>query len=451
MPIRNRQVDFLKFRKLHPEFSYLSFHREIEKDTLYIRYHFSDGKIDFYPEYHIPLSCDNMNIDSRLLDNLLFHIGLCELISYWKSSCAPLVKIYPYRLSKEAEQWWKKLFYNGLGEFRYLNGIEHTEEDFVRFEYLSDRSFSAIESAENSGILIPVGGGKDSAVTLELLKQSTEKITPFTLNGIPASFRTIEAAGFDLTQSISVKRKLDPALLKLNDQGYLNGHTPFSALLAFVSLTTAVLHQKKFIALSNESSANESTVPNTNINHQYSKSFEFEEDFRAYYKRYITFSVDYFSFLRPLTESGIACIFSSLEQHHRTFRSCNCGSKQDIWCGRCPKCLFVWIILSPYLSEEYLTDIFGKNLGNDMVLLEDFKKLSGLSTEKPFECVGTIDEVRQSVVEAYKKGRQNNRLYQYFMENHSGANSQGFGFHHILSNRHFVPEQFLVILKNILS
>lgn len=418
-PFQKRQDDFLKFRMLHPAFSYRSFRKETRSDTLWVQYHFSDGTTDFRPEYLFPLPAEAWEIDAELLDNLLFHVGLCELISYWKSSCAPLVKIYPYALDETAEAWWKKLFYNGLGEFRYLNQIDCEEEDFVAFEYHSDKFPQKMEIADVEGVMVPVGGGKDSAVTLELLKAQGEAITPFTMNAIPASIRTIEQAGFQVADSLNVQRKLDPALLQLNAQGYLNGHTPFSALLAFVALTAAALHRKSRIALSNESSANEPTIPNTKINHQYSKSLEFEEDFRAYCKRFMTPSIVYFSYLRPLSELEIASLFSMMTQHHHTFRSCNAGSKEDIWCGNCSKCLFVWIILSPYLSEKQLIDIFGKNLGADLALLEDFQKLAGLSDEKPFECVGTIGEVRYSIAKAFENGHQNNRLYQYFMKNQS--------------------------------
>lgn len=447
MSRKNRQADFIRLRMLHPVFSYLDFGWRIEANSMFVRYHFSDGIHDFHPEYVLPLPDEFVVKDEQLLDNLLFHIGLCEVISYWKSSCAPEIKIHPFALSKEGETWWKKLFYHGLGEFRYLNRIQCDEGAFVQFSYESERHPEPVETDIAGGVLVPVGGGKDSAVTLELLKAVQEDVTPFMMNGIPASFRTIERAGFSPEKSINIKRSLDSTLLKLNEEGYLNGHTPFSALLSFAALTMAVLYKKKHIALSNESSANESTIPGTKINHQYSKSLEYENDFRSYYKKYITPSIEYFSFLRPLTESAIARLFAGLPQHHATFRSCNCGSKSDTWCGRCSKCLFVWIILSPYLSSDALSTIFGKDLGADMSLLEDFKKLSGLLPEKPFECVGTVDEIRQSIAYAFRNGHQDNELYLYFMKNMPDGFVPSHNISHKLSPSHNVPAEFLVILK----
>jgi len=430
--MRNRYQDFLYFREKHPVFSYFGFNWEVRNGMLNVRYHFSDGTHKFFPQYLFPLvenskaaqiqDCKNKNA-RKTFDNLLFHIGLCEVISYWKASCTPILDIHPFSLDEEAEKWWKKLFYNGLGEFRYLNGIECDEKKFIQFRYPASKKLLYNDdtlkcSHPFEGILIPIGGGKDSAVTLELLSKTTGRnnITPFTLNGIPASKRTIIQAGFSLEKSIDATRKLDPLLLKLNANGYLNGHTPFSALLAFITLLAAVLYEKHDIALSNESSANEATITGTNINHQYSKSFEFETDFRTYYQRYITSEVNYYSFLRPFTESEIAKLFSTLPHHFLSFRSCNAGSKTDSWCCNCSKCLFVWIILSPYLSVKQLIAIFGKDLGADFQLLEDFNKLCGLSPEKPFECVGTIEEVNHSIITAFQNGHRKNVLYQYFMK-----------------------------------
>jgi hypothetical protein len=104
--------------------------------------------------------------------------------------------------------------------------------------------------------------------------------------------------------------------------------------------------------------------------------------------------VQYFSFLRPLSELQIAKLFSQCKAYHPVFRSCNVGSKTDSWCGHCPKCLFTWIILSPFLSREKLTAIFGKDLMADESLQPILEELNGTAAVKPFECVGTVEEVR---------------------------------------------------------
>ena len=109
--------------------------------------------------------------------------------------------------------------------------------------------------------------------------------------------------------------------------------------------------------------------------------------------------------LRPLTEFQIGMLFSKIEKYHKTFKSCNLGSKEETWewCCHCPKCLFVYTILSPFLYKEKLINIFGSDLFEDKTLLETFKELLGYKETKPWECVGTYEEVRYAVSLLIKK------------------------------------------------
>ena len=229
------------------------------------------------------------------------------------------------------------------------------------------------------------------------------------MNPRGATVECARVAGFAIDDVLVIRRTIDPVLLDLNKQGYLNGHTPFSAMLAFYTHLASVLSGIPNVALSNESSANEPTVlvrdrsgANENkwdsVNHQYSKSLEFEDDFRAYSP-----SFNYFSFLRPLTELQIAMLFSRFTAYHDVFRSCNVGSKQDIWCGHCAKCLFAYIILSPFIAPERLNAIFGKSMLDDMTLRTEFLQLTGHAETKPFECVGTVSEVNAALSMAIER------------------------------------------------
>ena len=98
-------------------------------------------------------------------------------------------------------------------------------------------------------------------------------------------------------------------------------------------------------------------------------------------------------------------MFVSHKKYLPVFRSCNLGSKvsPDIWCGECPKCLFVALILSPFLSREELCGIFGRDMLSDADMKEYFIELIGQSEHKPFECVGSIDEVNLAVTLAIRR------------------------------------------------
>ena len=423
-----------KFDALREAFSTFTFESQtVTKDNGTLRLSFSfniDDRYRFRPTLEIParpfFDWDSIPMDE--LEFLTFQIGMTELVSYWKIACPKKVVIKPFALTESQVKFWKKLYYNGLGEFLYLNGITVSEAELMHIESAGNLPFASVGTKLEDKVLVPIGGGKDSVVTLECLRNEMPVI-PMIVNPRGATLNCVKVAGYGANDFIVINRTLDPTMLKLNAEGYLNGHTPFSALLAFISVLVAFGSRSKYIALSNENSANEATVPGTNINHQYSKSIEFERDFRNYVAENLNDEVQYFSFLRPLSELQIAKLFARCEAYHPVFRSCNVGSKTDSWCGHCPKCLFTWIILSPFLPKEKLIAIFGKDLMADESLRPIFEELNGTIPVKPFECVGTVEEVRAC------------------MEAADGCREKIEGILHRFNDEHFLPEKFVEILK----
>jgi len=456
MPKSSKHGKYLQLSDEFPVFIFEEFNFSLEHAGLKAKFHFNLGnRYHFYPELFIPRNnwAFPDEVLNSLLPSLIFNIGMVELISYWKAACPPEVIIRPAGLTQDQVQWWKKLYFFGLGEFFYLNSIEADEKSFMEIKTEAE-VFSVLATPDmGAGVIIPVGGGKDSAVTLELLRGSFE-IMPLVLNPRGATSAVIEKSGIPGGKTLLITRTIDPLLIELNNKGFLNGHTPFSALLAFISLTAALLTGRKYIALSNESSANEATIPGTKINHQYSKSIEFEDDFREYVNKFITRKIEYFSFLRPLGELQIAWLFSHMPAYHTVFRSCNAGSKTDTWCGKCPKCLFTFIILSPFMGTEALTSVFGRNLLDDPGLLETLLKVTGLADEKPFDCIGTIDEVNLALGATLElmQGKELPRLLKEYSESPSYHGYREHDFRTLLSswqpNR--LPMQFEEVLKNAL-
>lgn len=436
-----------KFDLLRKEFPSFTFERQTVKrynGMLSLAFDFNlDNRYHFRPTLEIPARpfFDWESIPDSQLEALAFQIGMTELVSYWKIACPKQVLVKPFALTASQKAFWKKLYYNGLGEFLYLNSITVSEEELMELESEGEH-FAKVELPLKEKTLVPIGGGKDSVVTLECLRDMMP-VTPLIVNPRGATLNCVQTAGYEEDAFIVIHRTLDPTMLKLNAEGYLNGHTPFSALLAFISMLVAFGSRSKYIALSNENSANESTVPGTNINHQYSKSIEFESDFRNYVAENLNREVQYFSFLRPLSELQIASLFARYEAYHPVFRSCNVGSKTDSWCGHCPKCLFTWIILSPFLTREELVSIFGKDLMADASLQPILEELNGTAPVKPFECVGTVEEVRACLNASAKASEP--------VVAGSSRSIEGPTVEEILhrfNNEHFLPAKFEQILKS---
>ena len=388
---------FLELREKYKEIIYREFLIDEVDNDLVITFVFEiPGLTTFKPT--ISFSKDlikNSFVNDELMKKIIFHIGMIELISYYKCCCPGKVVIEAGYLSDYDMSWFKKLFYNGLGEFLYKNNIEISEDDLFDFDIKGEEVILKDVFYQGYGNLIPVGGGKDSVVTLELLKEYKDDNMCFIINPKGANIECCYVAGYNDGDVVKIKRVIDKNLLDLNSQGFLNGHTPFSSIVAFISYLMAYLTNKKYIVLSNENSANEATVIGTKINHQYSKSYEFEKDFHEFTVKNYGIDIMYFSMLRPLKEIQIAMLFSKYTKFHKVFKSCNLGSKGSTWewCCSCPKCLFVYIMLAAFLPKNEMVEMFSKDLFEEVSLEKDFIELIGEGETKPFECVGSISEV----------------------------------------------------------
>lgn len=438
-------MNFNELRNKYPNFIYHDYKIEDIDDNLVITYNMEiEGLSTFNPCFKLAKKIiTNQNINNDIFKALVFNIGMVEAISYYKLTCSQNFIIESGYLSEEDLSWWRKLYYLGLGEFRYVNKINITEKEFLTFKCQNEKVSYIDANFKASGNMICIGGGKDSIVSLELLKEMDNVC--FTINAKEIQKECIKVAGY--ADFINVSRILDQRMLDLNKEGYLNGHTPFSSIVAFYSYLIAYLTNRQYIVLSNESSANEPTVLNTKINHQYSKSIEFEKDFNDYIKRQFNLDIHYFSLLRPLKEIQIAYLFSKYKKYHYVFKSCNVGSKSIPWkwCGSCPKCLFVFIILSPFLDLDYLTDVFGKNLLADEKLLDIFLELLGKKDTKPFECIGTIEEVTYAVSKAIIKNQGNLPYLLKYYQEHFAIMTKDLLQEY--NPEHLVPLNFEMIIK----
>ncbi|MGN0032214.1 MAG: hypothetical protein ACI358_00280 [Candidatus Limimorpha sp.] len=446
-----------KFDYLRATFSFFCFQKYnyfVEDGEFFAEFCFSlDDKVFFNPKFSVPARDFYQweSIPKHLLDVVVFNIGMVELVSYWKIACPRKVIVRPFSLDEDQVRWWKKLYFNGLGEFFYVNGIAADIDSFMEIESCGEPAHvdNGCRLSLADTAIVPVGGGKDSVVTLELLK-AKKPVIPFIINPRGATRECVAMSGFSEAQTATVLRTLDPTMLKMNAEGYLNGHTPFSALLAFYSVLVGLASKCGYIALSNESSANEPTVPDTEINHQYSKSVAFENDFRQYVKSYFNTDIQYFSFLRPLNELQIARLFSLLDNgFRRVFKSCNVGSKTDSWCGKCPKCLFTWFAMSPFINRKDLSSIFGKDLLKDNDLKPILHQLDGDAEVKPFECVGTVGEVRACLNHILMNDNDLNDTFLKDAAIEDGPSVTDFISQFDENNN--LPDSFSIILKEALN
>ncbi len=214
--------------------------------------------------------------------------------------------------------------------------------------------------------------------------------------------------------NLSISRHFDTKIIQLaKELGGLNGHVPISVMFALAGVLLAVLTKSKYVAVGNEAAA---SIPNLywngkEINHQWSKSLEFEKLFQTYVEKNISPEICYFSAIRHLSSIAVTKIFSNHPEYFGEFTSCNKVFRIDPanrpngrWCGQCDKCLSSFILFAPWLSKEQLISIFDENLLDKSSLKDSFLALLEIKGHKPLDCVGTTEEIRSSTHEIIKNG-----------------------------------------------
>jgi hypothetical protein len=319
-------------------------------------------------------------------------------VSYYKTSLPKTIEV-GHPVSPADASFFQTVYEKGLGELFYKNGID--PNGIVRFEpnmEVAPLAPAAKPAKKKMKVLCPFGGGKDSVVTAMLLREAGHDVTLLRVGAHGAIDALAKALGFPL---LLVDRRLDPKLFEINAKGGLNGHVPITAILSALAVLVAETAGFDVVAFSNERSASDANVTwnEAEINHQWSKSLEFEKAFRAHLAETCGTAVEYVSLLRPWSEIRIVKEFVRFEKALPLFTSCNKnwkitpGEKQKtLWCRNCPKCAFTGLLLAAFLPREHVVELQGGDVLTEKALLPTYRELLGLEGHKPFECVGTPHE-----------------------------------------------------------
>ncbi len=316
----------------------------------------------------------------KLLDWLAVasSFGLFNVEYYGQINCE-------FPLTKAETDFFEKLLYFGLGEFRYVNKIPIDSKTTVRGNGNQSEAYAQTPARQVNPLLLN-GGGKDGSVSALLLADAGINATWFQ-RGSSAAQRSVVSAWN--MPDITIKRTLDP-----NRRGRkFGGHRPINASLALISVLFACLANYDSVIASNEASANEGNmvIDGFTLNHQYSKSLEFETDFSTLLKEF-NIPVKYFSLLRPLHELQIAVIAANLPAEKLgAITSCNNGTGTGQWCLNCAKCAFVALVMTAAGSEA-AAKVWGRQVICEPALRQHLLELLDPDVPKPLDCVGTLHE-----------------------------------------------------------
>ncbi|MDY7104819.1 MAG: hypothetical protein S0880_26840 [Actinomycetota bacterium] len=374
--------------------------------TVALRYGFDDTHT-FTEVVELPPFADLPAPRRAALGRVLDLLHLAAGVSYHKAALASRVTIERPATAAELDLV-ARLYRYGLAELRWRNRLPLDDEPVIEAaEIVHPSPVDGVVLAHRP--LVPVGGGKDSAVALEVARAAgAGEPLAFSVGRHRPIDATIEVAG---VEAVHVRRRIDPALIALNDHGAINGHVPVTAVVSLLALATALIVGADDVLFANERSA---SAPNLvadgiGVNHQWSKGRDFEVLLAGLVATHVTPELGYRSVLRPVSELGILAIFAGLPQYHPVFTSCNRvfaireENRATSWCGNCDKCRFVTLGLAPFLPRAEVTAILGADLLDDPTQRAGFAELCELDGHKPFECVGEASESRFAAVAAAKR------------------------------------------------
>jgi hypothetical protein len=321
-------------------------------------------------------------------------------ISYYKAGMPPQIRVESIGLDSSIALFLDELYRHGLGEFAYQNKLDLRER--IRFPATAAAAPAAPRLSLPRRTLVPIGGGKDSLVSVGLLAAADEDATAVWVGNSPLIAACAARTGLPL---LNLRRGLSPLLFEYNKAGAYNGHVPVTAINSAIIAVAAILYGYDAIAFSNERSASSATLEYDGqpVNHQWSKGWAFEQAFGDLLHARVPADLDYFSLLRPLSELAVAARFTRSMRYDDVFSSCNRNFRIlgpqpiDRWCGQCPKCHFVFLALAPFMPKPRLLAIFGRNLLDDPSLAAGFDALLEYQEHKPFECVGEGIESRAAL------------------------------------------------------
>ncbi len=348
---------------------------------------------DYKQEYFDKLSKDQWDV-------LIGNVGLMTSPSLLNLDKIHEIHCTFLNLSPSACRFFEDYLSGELAEYRFLNGID--PKLHIKVTGNQDIPLKKLDlQTMKEKVLVMNGGGKDSVVMSEMIAKLGLEQAWFTnaINDVRKNVIDHSVSQESYHLNFSVIENSRPIYTK-------DCFIPMGAMSAALSLITAYIHNIPYIAMGNEYSANEGNIEFNGfpINHQYNKSYEFEEKFRDHIKENISGQLHFFSFLRPLYEMRIVKIFADYKKYFNVFVSCNRYISRGEWCKECEKCAFIYLALFPFISREELISIFGE----DMLLRPIIRKHIISMTQdkiKPWECVGVKEECKMALALMLEKDK----------------------------------------------
>lgn len=346
------------------------------------------------------------SMNCKLSESLLGRLGLMEALSYWKAFLSPILRIEAFPFVYGEIEWWQRFLALSMAEFCYRNNVPLLTPEMLDLQGMvtSQTLAQGDENTDPGRVLTMFSGGKDSLVAALLAAQAGLTQDFFFYNPAPVQYEShLKNLGGQGTV-LTLDRKILPALLELNRLGAPNGHTPYSAYLGLSAVILAISHGIGLVCAGNTRSDDDPNLRDQglDVNHQWTKSLDFELELNRLLSILGISEVQYFSILRPFYELQVIKVMLNNSSALSHIQSCNRVRRG--YCLRCAKCAWIGLALSVSVSNDEARllmngDVFGHDQAESL-----FRSMAGLEGTKPFECTGSEVEVRACLKELVMDG-----------------------------------------------
>lgn len=339
--------------------------------------------------------------DSAASQHLAQLAALVMGTSYFKAR--PVERINTeFALTPAARHLAELAYGAGLGEFYVRNDLAYPPMLEIEADEAEPLAFDRPAENDPPRAVCAFGGGKDSHVAASILAEAgaeVERASVFLSDKVAARMETMSE-----TPLTFIQRTIDPRLIEISRSGQaLNGHIPITAINSVLLALHAEARGLDWVVFANERAASEPTMEANGhpVNHQFSKSLEFEDALRAAFAE-AGARTEYFSILRPVSELWTAHYLATRSGALDIFASCNRNfvfagpsvlDEGQRWCGRCAKCVYTAVLLAPFLSLGRHAAVFQARPLHEKANADFLREVAGLTDAKPWECVGERREV----------------------------------------------------------
>ncbi len=357
---------------------------------------------DFTETVVFPDRVNLREMDASLRDDLACLAAIPIGASYYKA--APAERIAPeFAMTASGRHLTELVYGPGLGEFYVRNALGYPPCFTIAADVRGDAAKFPVFQESAAQAAVAFGGGKDSHVAANVIRAAG--VEPEYVSLVLSERVSARLQGMSETPVTMLHRTIDPRLIEISRSGEaLNGHIPITGINSCLMMLYAAAKGLDWVVFANERDASEPTMEANgySVNHQFSKSLEFENALRDGFMA-AGAPVQYFSVLRPVSAlwigrylatkaAGALDIFASCNRNF-VFAGPDVLEEGRRWCGRCSKCVYTAVLLAPFLSVIRHAEVFQGQPLHDPDNARYLREIAGLTGAKPWECVGERREV----------------------------------------------------------